>query len=248
MLWLKVWRESRDRFLLMALCVIGYFVMFVMMRGWLRLLQHIHLSYTQIVYEQIYASRPALYFFLLVPTLLAMGGLLRERARGTALLSLSLPVSRLRLTSIRAVVGLLQLALLALVPVIVIPSLSPLVGVSYPFSLALHFGLLWFACCSAVFAMSFLLSVMLDGEYTALAAALAATVAYESITDLPSLQPGILRFNLLVIMSGRNNLLPGVTPTTTIPDPFPWIRLFAIGIVTCILLTVAARITQRQDF
>src|ERR1700733_8015560 len=54
--------------------------------------------------------------WLLAITLIMMGGLLREKAVGTSSFTLSLPVSRLRLMSVRISVGLLGAILLGVLP------------------------------------------------------------------------------------------------------------------------------------
>src|SRR5581483_6324842 len=63
--------------------------------------------------------------------LLGTGGLLSEGSRGTALFTLSLPASRSRLLGIRAAAALGELLLLAVLPSLLVPLLSPGVGESY---------------------------------------------------------------------------------------------------------------------
>jgi ABC-type transport system involved in multi-copper enzyme maturation permease subunit len=245
MLWYKAWRESRIRFLLIALVLAGDCV-FVVLRHKALPSTSSPISYAAYVYVFIY-GRVGFDFLLFSPPLLAMGGLLRERGRGTAALSLSLPVSRLQLVGVRAAVGLLQMMALALVPAIFISALSPIVGESYPISAALHFGLLWTMCGSAIFAMAFLFSTVFEGEYTALVVSFIATALYQFITSMPSLQPNILRFNLSGIMGGMKIPVPR-NLLTGFPDPFPWPTFFVIAVVTFALLAIATRITQQQDF
>ena len=47
-----------------------------------------------------------------------------------------------------------------------IPTMSPLVHQSYPFSQAIQFSLLWIAAGALLFATSFLLSTVVTGQYT----------------------------------------------------------------------------------
>src|SRR5438552_15619420 len=63
--------------------------------------------------------------------LLGTGGLPSQGAGGAALFTLSLPVSRSRLLGIRTAAGLAELLVLAVVPSLLIPLLSPTVGEMY---------------------------------------------------------------------------------------------------------------------
>jgi len=241
MLWYKAWRESRVPFLLIALFMAGLCIYPVSGQKVFR--ASVPISYTAYVYIVVFGKlgNGFLYF---PPSLLGMGGLLRERGRGTAALSLSLPVSRLRQVGVRAALGLIEIAALALVPAILILTLSPIVGESYPISLALHFALLWIVCGSAIFAMAFLLSAVLPGEYTALLVSFIAIRLLESVTNMSSLQP----FSLFRIEGGMKWPLPGLRMITGLPEPFPWATLFVIAIVAFALIAMATRITQREDF
>ena len=67
----------------------------------------------------------------LLAVVLGSGGLLSQAGRGGALFTLSLPVSRRRLVAVRAATGLGEVLLLAIVPVLLLPLLSPAVGETY---------------------------------------------------------------------------------------------------------------------
>ena len=256
MLWYKAWRESRVRFLLVGLFVVYYtaFTVLTKKRALFPLETTSVLSssgtYIGYVYGHLYAGKQLSNLFLayLVP-LLSMGGLLRERGRGTAALSLSLPVSRLRLLGVRAGLGLLQITALTFVPAILIPALSPIVAESYPISLALHFALLWTVCSSVVFAMAFLLSAVLAGEYTALLVSFMAILLYEGVTAA-SFHQRFQRFSLTWIMEGmRGARAPDLRVIVTgLPEPLPWATLFVFAAIAFALLATATRITQQQDF
>ncbi len=98
MLWYKVWLETRARFLIClagttALCAYRVYD-----------LAHgadagVKISY---YYFIIRSGQQLLQLMWLVSvTLLMMGGLLQEKANGSAAFTLALPVSRTRLTSVR---------------------------------------------------------------------------------------------------------------------------------------------------
>ena len=67
----------------------------------------------------------------LFAVLLGTGGLLAQASGGGALFTLSLPVSRSRLLGVRAATGLAELLALAVVPSLLLPLLSPIVGERY---------------------------------------------------------------------------------------------------------------------
>ena len=158
MLLYKAWRESRLGFLL-SVGALAVFASVYLLFPRHDLLQRY--TYTQEVYLLSY--RGALRNIFIVLTLfLGLGGLRRERANGTVLFTLSLPVSRLKITAARAIVGLIELAVLALVQAIVIPIFSAWDHQPYPsFSQAFHFSLLWMGCGTALLAFGMLLSTII---------------------------------------------------------------------------------------
>jgi ABC-type transport system involved in multi-copper enzyme maturation permease subunit len=246
MLWYKAWRESRIRFLLILLFVVYYCISGVLTERGERLRPSTFTPESYDVYiNLIYVGRYAFYFLGFFLPLLSMGGLLRENARGTAALSLSLPVSRRRLAGVRATLGLLQMAVLAFLPSILIPGLSPLVRESYPISAALHFGLLRVICGMSFFALTFVFSTLFAGEYTALVLGAISNLSIVAITQsLPH------RFSMAWIMGGAPAL---DTPAeihnfTGLPQPFAWFSLLVVAIVGMSLFALAARITNHHDF
>jgi ABC-2 type transport system permease protein len=244
MLWYKAWRESRVRFLLMVVFVVGYCAYYVLAEKHERPIAFrvvVPANYVEYVYL-FSVTRLAFYFFVFFFPLLGMGGLLRERKLGTAALSLSLPVSRSRQVGVRAAVGLLQMMVLSFLPSVLIPALSPIVGESYPISAEIHFCFLRTVCGAALFAMDFLFSTILAGEYTALMVSIGVTMLYFFIA-------GIVTFSFrLAEIAGLTGPLIDVRRFTGLPAPFPWIALSAFGMVALALLVLAMRITRQQDF
>lgn len=247
MLWYKAWRESRVRFLLILLFVVYYCVSGVLTEQHDRLRPSSSLmptSYAVYIYLN-YVGKYAFYFLVLSLPLLSVGGLLRENARGTATLSLSLPVSRRQVLGVRAAVGLMQMAVLAFLPSILIPALSPVVRESYPLAAALHFGLLRLICGTAFFGLAFLFSTLLAGEYTALVVSAIATLSIVSITQwLPH------RFSVAWVMGGAPafDTPAEIRNFTGLPEPYAWTALFVVAAIALALFAIATRITQRQDF
>ena len=67
----------------------------------------------------------------LFAAILGAGGLLSQAAGGGGLFTLSLPVSRDRLFGVRTATGIAELAVLAFVPSLLLPLLSPAVGQTF---------------------------------------------------------------------------------------------------------------------
>jgi ABC-type transport system involved in multi-copper enzyme maturation permease subunit len=174
--------------------------------------------------------------WLCLVVLLMEKGVRRERAHGTAGFTLAIPVSRSRLIAVRAAVGVAELALLALLPALIIPALSPFVGESYPFTQALHFSVLWAGCGTVVLGTAFFLSTLLAGEYSAWIVCFVVLFFYSAIVNVPPLAsfPSVDFFR---IMAGRQLI-----------GPLPWLPLSIIMLLALGWVMVADRITQRQDF
>lgn len=235
MLWWKEWRERRGRFLLM-IAFFAAFIIVVFRRG-------SPVMDTEEIYHDFYVLWVPLLFFILVPPLLGTGSLLQERGSGTAGLSLSVPVSRLRIVCVRAALGIVEFAALCLVPAVLIPVLSAIKGDAYPFSSALHFAVIWIVCGAALFAMSFLFSAVLAGQYAGLTASIVTILTYYYVTDTPR----FFRFSMAPIIVGLNAIVPGTAPEG-LPESFPWLDLSIIAVVAAVLFALATQITLRQDF
>jgi ABC-2 type transport system permease protein len=243
MLWYKAWRESRTRFLLSAVTIAGLCVLFVLIQSDARAsMDSEPPTYVGYIWRIIYKGYLRELFILLV-LLLGAGGLLRERAYGSAGYTLALPISRWRIVVARAVTGLLEVVVLSVLPALVIPVLSPVVHQSYPWSQALQFSLLWSVAGALIFSLGFLFSVVFGGEYSAPVVAFVVLIAYSVIADLPFLY----RFDIHDLMSGAGTRYFR-SDASLITGPLPWMPLAAILLVTLSMIAVAGRITQRQDF
>src|SRR5262245_47465636 len=140
MLWYKAWRESRVRFLLSAAVMI-FLCLSLMNRARTGFppAERPDLPYSAWVWANIYGNLNPTVFVILV-MIIGLGGLQRERPVGTAPFTLTLPVTRVRLVFVRAAMGLIQVAVLSLIPVMLVPMLSPLIArQSYPVSQSLQF-------------------------------------------------------------------------------------------------------------
>jgi hypothetical protein len=139
----------------------------------------------------------------------------------------------------------LQVFVLALIPLVLVPLLSNLIGEYYPASQAAQFGLLWCVIGSAVFAAAFLSSVAFTGEYTALAVSLLAFYLYPLAVRATPLRAYPL--HLHYIMNGIG--MPYFhRETALLVGHLPWMVLFTASLITLGFIASATLITQRQDF
>jgi ABC-type transport system involved in multi-copper enzyme maturation permease subunit len=245
MLWHKAWRESQARFLLSALAIVGLCSGFVVFhREGAAGVSDRPLTYAEYIWEIVYRGYLR-ELFVLFSMLLGFGGLLRERDHGTAGFTLALPVSRFRLVSVRAAVGLLEVAGLSVLPGLVIPSLSALIGQSYPWSQALKFALLWTSGGAFFFVIGFLASNLFFGEFTAPSAGFLGLLLYSMVADLPILE----RYSLDVhdIMSGKGMPYFQLHGALLV-GPLPWMALAVFALITLGLIGLACQITTHRDF
>jgi ABC-2 type transport system permease protein len=245
MLWYKAWRESRARFLLSAVALTVICFSFVFFRldasgG----MGGEPLSYPVYIWRIAYKGYLR-ELFMILTILLGLGGLARERDHRTAGFTLALPVSRWRLLATRAVLGFAQVVVLAALPAVILPSLSPLIGQAYPSSQAWSFTILWATVGSSIFAMSVLASVLFSGEFTAPVAAILGLAAYSFLADRPLVERYLI--DIHDVMSGID--MPYFTERAgMLTGPLPWATLFAVLLAAAAQIIISARTTSRQDF
>ena len=194
MLWYKAWLDTRSRFLIGLLCVVGTVVGMIAFYpraaaltsdlseqaidsafgGRIAEMLLVSKTYRGYVWSQVfYQNLPTLW--CLFAALLGTGGWLSASRGG--LFTLSLPVSRRQLVATRAGIVLLELLVLAIVPALLIPFFSPAVGQSYSIVDATVHALCLFIGGSVFFGLAFLLSSVFDDVWRpALVAIGAATI------------------------------------------------------------------------
>jgi len=247
MLWYKMWRESWIRFAISAAALLWMCGAVVLLQQQVRAHADEPLSYAHYIWSAVYKAN-VLDLYILLVIVLGLGGMLQERAQGTAGFTLALPVSRWRLIAVRAVMGWAQVALLALLPALLIPLLSPFVGEAYPFVLALQFSVLWAGCGMVIFALTFFLSSVLSGAYSPAIASVAGLIACSVLAELPLLQ-GHPALDFLGTMHGAQlSTVHGETSLTAFASPLPWLSLGLYALVALCLIGVAGGITARRDF
>ena len=251
MLLFKAWKESKARFILSAatigaLCTGGVlFNLQIQNRPGQILRGFQATTYTEQVYYLIYGGT-AKGLFAMLMLFIGLGGLLRERRRGTAPFTLAFPVTRSKMVVTQIVVGVLELIAIAALPLLLIQTISPFVGRSYPVSESLHFALLWVGGGLMVFGLAFLCSVLFAGEYTALIVAFLGLFSVPLVSQVRVLQP--YRVNFLMTMGDFDTMHWNLEHTLLLPAPMPWTRLLVFGGISIGLLWAAVTVTKRQDF
>ena len=220
MLWFKAWAESRLRFAIGLGLIIAATAFII---GW---------QEGRALFAGVHRT-----LFMLLAIVLGMGGLLREHEIGTSAFTLSLPVTRARLTIVRTVVGIAELAALAAAPVVVVAVVAVAGRHAMPVGSAATLALRWIAGGSTLFGLAFLASATVPGEYNAFVVAVVAHFGHTVTTQFirlakPALMPYM--FTIQEIMSGLRPAL--AVPTTG-----------AVAIAAC-LIVAASVWTDRKDF
>jgi ABC-type transport system involved in multi-copper enzyme maturation permease subunit len=171
----------------------------------------------------------------LFAVLLGAGGLLAQASRGGALFMLALPVSRRRLLGVRAAAALAELLILALIPALLIPLLSPAIGQSYSFADAIVHGTCMFIAGSVLFSITFLLSTVFSDVWRPPLIALCLAV----VARLLERFFGGEHLSLLAVMTAESYFRGGGVP---------WQGLLVSAAVSAALLYAATRTIARQDF
>jgi len=172
----------------------------------------------------------------LFAVLLGAGGLFSRASGDSALYALSMPASRDRVLGVRAVTGLAELAAMAVIPVILLPLLSPGVGEHYSVVDALVHGACLFVAAATFFSLALLLSTVFTDLWRPLLIACGVAIAmslYEAVLR------GQSRYGIFRVMSGEDYFRTG---------HLPWLGLFASAIASAAMLYTATRTLARQDF
>jgi hypothetical protein len=239
MLWYKMWRETRIRFAIGAAALLWMCGAVVALQRQVRDHADGPMTYSHYIWSAVYKANVQDLFILMV-IVLGLGGILQEREQGTAGFTLSLPVGRWRLVATRAATGLVQAGILALLPALLIPLLSPLVGESFPLSRALQFSALWTGGGMLVFALAFFFSVVSTGAYSPAIATLAALLGYSAFVDLPWFKryPAL---DLFEVMHGT------LLSTSQAEASLPWLSLGLYALMAFSLIFAAGAIVARSD-
>ena len=176
--------------------------------------------------------------WLVAVTLLMMGGLLQEKGAGVSAFTLSLPVSRRRLMTVRICAGVIEAAVLAVIPWAAMFTVATLTGQTHPFDQT-GFYLVLFAGGGAVFAcMALLVSCLVEGTYTAPMVSLGIVlICGNAPKSLDALNP--LGFMWASHHTGPSNVLIG---------PVPWGQFAAYIGVALLFIGMAMKFIEERDF
>jgi ABC-2 type transport system permease protein len=254
MLWYKAWRESRWRFLsgfmLLMLLACGIVLEYPATARLMPLASSIDPGdgfLGRAIKEALEAQRDFRGFvwwqwvrqnlavtWTLFALLLGSGGLLTEPGGRGPWFTLSLPASRDRLLAVRVGAGLAELLVLALVPSLLIPLMSPAIGETYPLRLAIVHGACLFVAGTAFFSLTLLLSTVFTDFWRPLLLACVFAIGLGSVERVLWSPYGIFR-----VMSAEAYFRSG---------QLPWAGLMTSAAVSIALLYGASINFAQRDF
>jgi ABC-2 type transport system permease protein len=254
MLWYKAWLETRWRFVLgLGLLICSAAAIVLAYPQVIRLLAASQLDagsalgrrvaeqaalaadYRGYIWSQWF-SESLRQLWALCAVVLGTGGLLAQTSGGGALFTLSLPVSRRRLLGVRAATALAELAILAIVPPLVLPLLSPAVGETYSLADALVHGACLLIAGSTLFSLTFLLSTVFNDVWRPPLIVLCFAVLMSLVRQVVR---GPSSASLLGVMTAE---------TYFRGNGLPWPGLLLCAAVSSALLYAATVNIARQDF
>jgi hypothetical protein len=254
MLWYKSWLETRWRFLIglaiLMLSVIGTVLAYPRVEHVLPLasidtssligqrikaIADLSRTYAGYIWAQ-WLRQNNVQMLSLFAAMLGAGGLLSQAAGGGGLFTLSLPVSRDRLFGVRAATGLTELAVLAFVPSLLLPLLSPAVGQTFGLGAALAYSACAFVAATVLFSATCLLSTVFSDVWRPALIVCAAAVALGIVEPFFG---AFSRYSLFGIMDGETYFRDGA---------LPWLGLLTSAAASAAMLFAASRKLARQDF
>ena len=241
----KSWLESKARFISAAivLAILGVSTVLrapATIAGFERIHRGEQMSYPL----YIWLSLPhgfLQFLWIIAAVLLGLGGLLREDAAGSTGFTLGLPVSRKKHVLTRAAIGAAEAIALGFIPGLIVVILSPLIGRSYPLSQALTFATMFGLAGLVFFALGFLLSHLLRGEYAAPAIGLAGIAAFYILTKLPRLE----FLSVFDAMDGKRVL---VGHTFYLGNEFPIVQITTSLLIAAVLVLLSVLRANARDF
>ena len=201
MLCYRYWLESRTRLLIALVLMILILIQSLSqadatIKNHPQLFGGRELLFTQYVWVIIYKGY-FLTIFTLASFLFGVGSPMQERASGTALFTLSLPLHRRLLIYSKLFTALVQVIGLSLLMSLIIPLLSKMFGFIYPLKDALCFSIL-IATGGIVFMfVGFVLSLFITKETVIIPLGIAFISALFFITKMPALK-NLNIFNFMV--------------------------------------------------
>jgi ABC-2 type transport system permease protein len=172
----------------------------------------------------------------LFAVLLGTGGLLAQSSGGGALFTLSLPATRNRLLGVQAATGLAELLVLAFVPSLLLPVLSPTIGQTYGIGDAMVHSACMFIGGAVFFSLALLLSSVFSDVWRPLLILLCVATV---LALFEHVFRDMSRYSLFGVMSAEVYFRGG---------GLPWLGLLASAALSVAMLYAASRNIARQDF
>jgi ABC-type transport system involved in multi-copper enzyme maturation permease subunit len=165
--------------------------------------------------------------------LLGCGGLLSESTRGSALFTLSLPVTRRRLLGVRTGTGLAQLLVMSVIPPLAVSLLAPSIGEHFSVVDALAHGLCIFAVATVFFSLASFLSTLFGDMWRPLLIAIGVACVLAVVSTVAP------QFSIFSVMNGESYFRTG---------SLPWAGFLTSAVIATALLYSAAETLERRDF
>ena len=236
MLWYKAWLETRARFLTSLATVTIFCAVFVNhAEGLIRPERNSDFNRLLFVNQQFLVI-----MWTLAVVLLGMGGIVREKAIGTSSLTLALPISRVRLLSVRVGMGVFEAIVLGVVPWVAVFLVSSLAKGPILVSQVASYVLLLVGGGLVYFAMAILVSSLVAGEYTAPALAFGVVLLTAMLFDA-WLRP----FNVWRLATGDFSVNRS---TYLLSDHLPWPGILGSLSVAALLLLASMVALQKREF
>lgn len=238
MLWYKAWLESRSRFIIALVGCTALCSMWIVEFSKLAHSASESAGFFYLIHT-IHGVLAAVWIVSII--LLLMGGLLQEQAVGSSHFTLALPVSRFHLMSVRIVMGLAQGFLLTIVPWIVMLFVSGAAGKTYPISqVCYHVFLLWSGGMVFV-AVAVLVSSIVEGQYTAPAAAIGISVLLVNALKAKSLSI----YSPWAFMAGSEYFQRA---TGFLSGQFPFVHAAAFCGVAVLMFYCSIQVIRKHNF
>lgn len=236
MLWYKAWIETRSRFLISLVTLTLFSAIFVQhAQGMLRPEWKSDFNRLLFVNQQFLAI-----MWVLSVVLLGMGGIVREKATGISSLTLSLPVSRRRLVGIGVGVGLLEAAILGLVPWIAVFFVSFFARKPISITQVASYVLLLLGGGLVYFALAVLVSSLASGEYSAPALTFGIVLLAAMLFDA-----WLRQFNVWRLVTGDLSINRS---TFLLSDHLPWLGMLCSMSVASLMVVASIIVVQRRQF
>lgn len=245
MLWYKSWLETRPRFVTSLTTLTVFCTVFV--HHALSIVdnptvQPVHgPSWRADLNRILFVNQQFLVImWILSAVLLGMGGVIREKATGTASLTLALPVSRIRLVTSRIGVGVVEAMALGILPWLAVAGVMAIAKEPVVVSQLASYTVLLVIGGLVFFAIGILVSSLVGGEYTAPALAYGVVLLVAIISDAWFREYSVWRLVTGDLSINRSTFL--------LPQHLPWLGILTSLLFAVVMMAGSAYSVCRRDF